>query len=268
MLTLLKLGGSAITDKRGQEAADVAVIRALAAEIHAAREADPQLRLIIGHGSGSFGHLYARRYGVHKGLALEADWSGFALTGAAALRLSRIVVDELLAAGVPALGIQPLGAVRSAGGRLVSWDAFAVWMALERRLVPVVHGDIAFDNHQGSAIISTEQLLAHLVRSGPPGLRRLVLVGVDAVYTADPHHDPQARPIPLIDAANIDAVLSGAGESHGVDVTGGMRDKVEELWRLVNELPGLEAQLVGTRPGLLRRALRNQALGEGTTIRA
>lgn len=265
MLTLLKLGGSAITDKRGEEAADLAVIRALADEIRAAREADPALRLVVGHGSGSFGHLYARRYGVHKGLAPDADWMGFALTGAAAQRLSRIVVDTLLAAGVPALGIQPLGAIRSTAGRLTAWDAAAVWQALARGLVPVVHGDVAFDSMQGSAIISTEQLLAQLAResSGPV---RMVLVGIDAVYTADPHSDPSARPIAQIDGSNIEAVLAGTGGSHGVDVTGGMRDKVAELWRLVSELPDLEAQLIGPAPGLLRHALIGQAQGQGTRI--
>jgi isopentenyl phosphate kinase len=270
MLTLLKLGGSVITDKRGEEAADLALIRRLALEIRAALDAEPGLRLVIGHGSGSFGHLYARRYGVHLGLADAADWMGFARTSAAALRLNRVVVDELLAAGVPALALQPLPAISSRGGRLDSFRAEALYVALARRLTPVVHGDVAFDGEQGSAIISTEQLLSHLARHSWHSERetaRLVLVGIDAVYTADPHTHPDARPIPLINQHNIAQVLAGAGGSHGVDVTGGMRDKVAELWALASELPGLEAQLVGPAEGLLRRALLGHAEGEGTILR-
>ena len=113
-LTFVKFGGSVITDKRGQEAPDLETIRSLAGELRDARAVNPALRLILGHGSGSFGHTYATRYGIHRGIAPGADWMGFALTAAAALRLNRIVVDELLAADVPALALQPSATLRSA----------------------------------------------------------------------------------------------------------------------------------------------------------
>jgi isopentenyl phosphate kinase len=63
-------------------------------------------------------------------------------------------------------------------------------------------------------------------------------------------------------------VLRGAGASHGVDVTGGMRSKIELMWRLIQTVPGLVVQLIGPTPGLLARALLGQADGEGTTISA
>jgi isopentenyl phosphate kinase len=265
-LTFVKFGGSVITDKTGQEAPDLDTIRRLARELRDARAADPHMRLILGHGSGSFGHTYATRYGIHRGIAPGADWTGFALTAAAALRLNRIVVDELLAAGVPALALQPSATLRSAGGQLIAWDTAAIDRALGHGLVPVIHGDVAFDDAQGTAIISTEQLLLYLAHT--PGLHptRIILVGEAGVYTADPRADPQAQRIPTIDRDNIDTVLRGAGGSHGADVTGGMRGKVELLWRLVEAHPGLTAQLIGPAPGLLRRALLGQAADEGTTI--
>ncbi|HET9222320.1 MAG TPA: isopentenyl phosphate kinase [Roseiflexaceae bacterium] len=268
MLTFVKLGGSVITDKTGQEAPDLATIRRLAGELRDSLMADPGLRLILGHGSGSFGHTYAARYGIHRGIAPGADWMGFALTAAAALRLNRIVVDELLAAGVPALALQPSATLRSAAGELVAWDTATTGRALERGLVPIVHGDVAFDDAQGTAIISTEQLLLYLAHT--PGLRpaRIILVGEAGVYTADPRANPQAQLIPHIAHDNIAAVLRGAGGSHGADVTGGMRGKVELLWRLIEAQPDLTAQLIGPAPGLLRRALLGQARGEGTTIAA
>jgi isopentenyl phosphate kinase len=268
-LTFIKLGGSVITDKTGQEAADLATIRRLAGELRDARAADPSLRIILGHGSGSFGHTYAARYGIHQGIAPGGDWMGFALTAAAALRLNRIVVDELLAAGVPALSLQPSTTLQSVSGRLVAWDSTTIGRALGQGLMPVVHGDVAFDAAQGSTIISTEQLLLYLVQQ-TTALRptRVILVGEAGVYSADPRANPAAQRIPLISQANIAAVLQAAGGSHGVDVTGGMRAKVELLWRMVEAQPGLSAQLIGTESGLLRRALLGQAAGEGTTITA
>ena len=268
MLTFIKFGGSVITDKTGQEAPDLPTIRQLAAEVRAALDRARDLRLIVGHGSGSFGHTYARRYGVHTGIAPGGDWMGFALTAAAALRLNRIVVDQLLSADVPALALQPSATLLSRRGALAEWDSRAVARALDRGLVPIVHGDVAFDEAQGSAIISTEQLLERLART--PALRpaRIILVGESGVYTADPRADPRAERIARIDAANIAAVLRGAGGSHGVDVTGGMRAKVELMWRLVEATPGLSVHLIGPAPGLLTRALLNEAEGEGTLIAA
>ncbi|HMQ33584.1 MAG TPA: isopentenyl phosphate kinase [Chloroflexaceae bacterium] len=268
MYTFVKLGGSVITDKAGQEAADLPVIARLAAEVAAARAARPRLPIVLGHGSGSFGHHYAARYGVHRGLPPGADYAGFALTAAAALRLNRIVVDALLAAGVPALSLQPSASLWAGAGQIIAWDTAHLGRALGHGLVPVVHGDVAFDEAQGSAIISTEALLAHLAERTELRPDRVVLVGEDAVYTADPRRDPAARRVPLITAANLAEALGGADGSHAVDVTGGMRSKLELMWRLVQRLPGLEVRLVGPAPGNLRAALLGEPLDTGTTIRA
>jgi len=268
MHIFVKFGGSVITDKTGQEAPDLPTIRQLAAEVRAARDHDHSLRLIIGHGSGSFGHTYARRYGIHTGIAPGGDWMGFALTAAAALRLNRIVVAELLAAGIPALALQPAASLLSRQGALAEWHTDAIKRALDHDLVPVVHGDVAFDEIQGSSIISTEQLLERLVHTPSLSPARIILVGETGVYTADPRADSQAERIARIDATNIASVLRGTGGSHGVDVTGGMRAKVELIWRLVEARPGLAVQLIGTAPGLLTRALLNEATGEGTIIAA
>lgn len=267
MLTFIKLGGSVITDKTVAERADQATIRQLAGDLAAARAADPALRIVLGHGSGSFGHTYAQRYSVHRGIAPGGDWMGFALTAAAALRLNRIVVDTLLEAGVPALSLQPSATASADHGALASWQTDTLALALAHGLLPVVHGDVAFDTAQGSAIVSTEQLLSFLARD--PRLRpaRIILVGEAGVYTADPRSDPQARRIPQITRQNIAEVLAATGGSHGVDVTGGMRSKIELMWGLIEASPGLTVQLIGPSPGLLARALLGQTEDEGTTVK-
>jgi len=64
----LKLGGSLLTDKTQSEAVRLHVVRRMAKEIADAMARKPQLRLIIGHGSGSFGHVAAARYGTRLGV--------------------------------------------------------------------------------------------------------------------------------------------------------------------------------------------------------
>lgn len=266
-LTFIKFGGSVITDKRGQEQPDLATITRLAEELNTFRRAHPDQQFVVGHGSGSFGHHYAAHYHIHQGLGSEDDWTGFALTAGAALRLNRMVCDALLKVGVPALSLQPSATLRSKAGTLVAWQTDTITQALNRGLVPLIHGDVAFDTVQGCAIISTETLFRYLAQHTELHPERIILVGEDAVYTADPRRDENATPIPLITGANIHDVLGYTGASHAVDVTGGMRTKIAMMWDMVQELPGLEITLIGTQPGLLASVLAGEAPSMGTRIR-
>ena len=66
-LVFLKLGGSLITDKTQPMTPRLDVIQHLAGEISAAVKSSPRLSLLIGHGSGSFGHEVADRYQTQAG---------------------------------------------------------------------------------------------------------------------------------------------------------------------------------------------------------
>ncbi|MCJ7621187.1 MAG: uridylate kinase, partial [Anaerolineae bacterium] len=79
-LVFLKLGGSLITDKGSPQTAREGVIRRVVGEIRAALDEVPTLRVVLGHGSGSFGHPPASKYGVQEGLAGSDDWWGYAET--------------------------------------------------------------------------------------------------------------------------------------------------------------------------------------------
>jgi isopentenyl phosphate kinase len=132
--------------------------------------------------------------------------------------------------------------------------------------VPLVYGDVALDDLWGSTIISTEAIFAYLARALLP--QRILLVGeVKGVYTGDPHHDPRARLVPLLQASRIEEAQSVLSGSHGVDVTGGMRSKVWAMVELVRAMPSLRvAVLSGLELGLLERALTDVDLNPGTLI--
>jgi isopentenyl phosphate kinase len=240
----LKLGGSLITDKRREEAARLEVIQQVAAEIAAAQQATPGLHLVIGHGSGSFGHIYGRRYGTRSGVRSPEEWYGFAATGDAAARLNRIVTGTLLGAGIAAWGIQPSVALRCTRGRIVAGPEETVQLALENGLTPVVFGDVVLDSEWGGTIASTEEIFEWLA----PSLRpvQLILAGeVDGIYTGDPFTTAGAERISQITPATLASVRAGLGGSHGVDVTGGMAAKVEQALAMVRQLPGLEVVICG-----------------------
>lgn len=265
-LVFAKMGGSVITDKARAETPRPDVIERLAAEIAAARTARPELRLLLGHGSGSFGHVAARRYGTRQGVRDAAGWQGFAQVAAAAARLNHIVADALLAAGVPAWSLQPSASACCRGGELEWLEMAPIEQALARGLVPLVYGDVALDAAQGATIISTEQIFAYLARRLHPA--RLILVGVvHGVFEADPLQDPAAHPVRYISARNWTEVRSALGGSHATDVTGGMLAKVEEMVALARELPGLAVHLLsGEHPGALQAALCGPTERVGGTI--
>jgi isopentenyl phosphate kinase len=264
-LVFAKLGGSLITDKESQAAARPEVIRRLAAEVRGALKAMPGLQLLLGHGSGSFGHVVADQYQVHRGCT---DWRGYAETAAAAARLNRLVTDGMLEAGVPVVTLQPSASARCRGGRLIELAAHPVQNALQRGLVPLVYGDVAVDEIWGSTIISTEAIFSYL----GPLLRpsRILLAGeVSGVYTADPRRVEGAQLVSVIQAGCTGGAGADLGGSHGVDVTGGMRSKVELMLELVRAVPGLRVCVFsGRHRGVLENALLDEEFRQGTVILA
>jgi isopentenyl phosphate kinase len=261
-LVFLKLGGSLITDKTRPYTPRQDRVRRLADEIRRALEERADLRLLIGHGSGSFGHQAAAPYGTRVGVRTPEQWRGYAEVAAAAARLNRVVTDALLEARIPVLSLQPSASALSRDGVLVHLDTGPIEDALARGLVPLVYGDVSVDEVRGGTIVSTEDLFVYLAERLPP--RRVLLAGETPGVLDDRgavvlHISPVTLP-------SIRPMLSG---SRGVDVTGGMADKVTRMVRLVERQPGVVVHILsGLEADLVRRALVNRDLSPGTRIAA
>jgi isopentenyl phosphate kinase len=266
-LVLLKLGGSVITDKTQPFTARLDVIERLATEINnALTDRGDDLRLIIGHGAGSFGHEVAAKYQTHKGAIAPNSWLGFAEVAAAAAELNHIVMKILRRAGVPAIKFQPSASTRTRGEQLMYLETFPLKEALKHGLVPVVYGDVSVDATQGMSIVSTEKLFDNLARELSP--TRIVLSGqVEGVYDRDPFTDAQAELIEDIDSGNWSEVEAKLGGSHGVDVTGGMFTKVRDMYRLTVAMPPMQAMIISAEePGNVEKVLKGQVVNFGTLI--
>lgn len=100
---VIKLGGSALTHKAVRGSVNAAAVAAAAAVVATLAAAHPHLVVI--HGAGSFGHHEAAAAGVHLG---RGGTAGVAATHAAVCRLSGLLVDAVLAAGVAAVALPPL----------------------------------------------------------------------------------------------------------------------------------------------------------------
>ncbi len=266
-LVFLKLGGSLLTDKTQPQALRGDVLARLAAEIAGALAARPDLRLLIGHGSGSFGHMAARKHNTRAGVTSPEGWRGYAETARAAALLNRLVVDALWEAGVPALAIQPSASAQCRDGELCTLEERPVRVALDRGLAPVLYGDVALDAVRGGTIISTEEIFSWLAPRLAP--QRVVLVGeVAGVLSADPASGVAGELIPEITPDTLPHLAQVLGGSRGVDVTGGMVAKVAAMLTLVQATPALAAvQIIsGLVSGLVRAVLTDPDLRTGTRI--
>lgn len=266
-LVLLKLGGSIITDKTKPFTARVDVIERLAVEIkNALDERGDDLRLIIGHGSGSFGHAAAAKFRTNQGDIAVDSWLGFAEVAAAAAELNHIVMTTLRQTGVPAIRFQPSASTRTRGEQLMYFETHPIKEVLQHSLVPVVYGDVSVDANQGMSIVSTEKLFDNLARELSPN--RILLCGhVEGVYDADPLTCSEAELYDSIDRSAWEAVEATLSGSHGTDVTGGMFAKVRDMYRLTLAMPPMQAMIFsGETRGNLEAVLSGQMVDFGTII--
>ena len=261
---LVKLGGSLITDKTRPESPRTEVIERLAGEIARASGSRPESLggLILGHGSGSFGHVAARRYGLAQGIRAADQLPGVSLTQERAAALHRIVTAALAAAGALPFSIAPSSCVVSAAGHPVALADEPLRLALDRGLLPVVYGDVVTDREWGVSICSTERLFDLLARRLPDrglAVRRVLWLGeTDGVW------DDAGRTIPRISADTFTEAAKAIGAPAGVDVTGGMLHRVETALGLARlGIPSLI--LNGLVPGALERALRGEEIA-GTEV--
>jgi len=263
-IIFLKLGGSIITDKTQAGQARVDVIRRLAREVRSAREARPDMRLAMGHGSGSFGHAVATRYGTRDGVRGAAGWLGYAEVAASAARLNQIVVDIFVEERVPVVSLPPSASARCEDGRLVSLDLAVFRALLENRLVPLVYGDVAIDVARGATILSTEDVFAYLASTVEPD--RVLLAGEAAGVF--PSADMAGDLIPLITPKTFEQLTPALGGSHGFDVTGGMAAKVRQMIDWVHAHPRASARIFSAaEAGTLERVLVDPDAQVGTLIR-
>ena len=240
MTTVLKLGGSVVTEKDEPETVDDAAL-ARAADAVADFEGD----LVVVHGGGSFGHHAAAERGVSAESGTRSAADARAIHDAMG-RLNAAVLDALQGAGVEALPVRPLSlASRDADGEL-SLPTGSVATMLAEGFTPVLHGDGVVESGSGVTVTSGDDLVVALA----DGLADVDRVGLCS--TVPGVLDAEGEVVERIE--RFADVADALGGSDATDVTGGMAAKVEKLLALrapahVFGPDGLGVFLAGESPG-------------------
>ncbi|XP_070605036.1 uncharacterized protein [Erythrolamprus reginae] len=238
---ILKLGGSALTQKNQLETLKMESLRRAAALVSKLWKVGER-RCIVVHGAGSFGHFQAREYGVALGTSGRSAASdnlrqGLCLTRLSVTKLNHLVTEQLISVGVPAVGISPFGTWQTTNKNVVKAAIDAVKNVLDAGYVPVLHGDCALDLEQHCCILSGDTVIEVLAKAFSP--RRVVfLTDVNGIYSCPPD-TPGAR---LVDSIVIGpertmepAVLTSALPH---DTTGGVSLKLHSAINIVSSSHG------------------------------
>lgn len=253
MKTLLKIGGSILTKPDGIKV-DIPSIKRIAKEISLAWKdcfVGKINKLVLVHGAGYCGHPEADRYKLNEGLI---DTKGVYDTHRTVSNLNKIFLDFLSDEGISVVPIHPLNTIVANDGRITYLDLNCIDRALYNDILPVIHGDVVFDDIKGCCIVSGDQIINYLAKMFDIDKVGLA-TNVDGVYL-------NGTLLEKIDKENIHMVLNQKyqhGKTH--DVTGGMLGKIKELW----DLPVESIIFNGQEDGNIQRFLSGKTVN-GTVI--
>ena len=247
-ILLVKLGGSLITDKTRPGRAHREVIRRLAREIAAFARSSSRPALVIGHGSGSFGHVAAKKGGLASHANKRTTPEAIARTQRHAAELHALVMTALDDAGARPFSLSPSSFMTAKNGTATIQDATPIFLALDAGLVPVVYGDVVLDKRHGATIASTEDVF-RAIASEARARRRSVAGAVwmgrtKGVLASD------GTTLPRLSAGSAVRLAGEVNGAAGTDVTGGMSLRLRTAAALARR--GIASVIVdGRRPGAL-----------------
>ena len=252
-LTVLKLGGSVITNKEKTLTPSLPAIKRLTKEISEANVSN----LVLVHGGGSFGHPLAKRYAIKRGYKhIFSQILGFCETHQAMVSLNKILVDALIKRNIPAVGISPSTCIVTKSGRIQKMFKEPLKKLIRIGFVPVLHGDAVIDSDLGFTILSGDQLTSNLAMH-LNATRIIMGIDVDGLFTSNPKVDSLARIINRTNLRELQRILQKIEEPKVTDVTGGMLGKILELMPAVEK--GIPAFIVNAaKPKNLYKVLKGE----------
>jgi len=253
-LLLIKIGGSVITDKKTPYKTNIPIIRKIAKVLKGVKTP-----LLLSHGSGSFGHTSAQKYGGKHGYS--TPW-GIAKVSYDAMDINRIFMSIFIEEGLPVVSFRPQSFLLAKNGTLEEAFVTPIAEALKQGMIPVVYGDVIWDTRWKSTIFSGETILNILCRYLQKDytiLKIIELCDVDGVFDLD------KKVIPVITPKNWHEIKTYISKNDTADVTGGMRHKIESALNMTEQ--EIETWIInGNSPKELSSLIKGQS-AKGTIIR-
>ncbi|MCL4363971.1 isopentenyl phosphate kinase [Patescibacteria group bacterium] len=219
-LLLVKFGGSLISVKTKTNRAKNGEINKLSGRI---KKIQKNYSVIIFTGAGGFGHPVAAKYKNN----LE---EGLPEIKKAVKELNKIVVESLTNSGLKAQTVEPDKIARYENGSLLELSKEKIIELLEKNIIPVFHADLIRDKRLGVSVLSMDKFLIDVAVDF-----KKIGFSVDQIIfsgTTPGVVDGSGRTIQTITKDNFKRIETVFYKGKGIDVSGGMRYKVEQCLRL------------------------------------
>jgi len=153
---VIKLGGSAITDKKSPLTANIKVIENIAFELSSIKKLPS---IIIVYGGGSFGHFIANKY-IHNGKIISSI--GVAEIHSAMLTLTEIITSYFIKYKLPVFPINSSSSFILSNGELNSFIK-PIEYSLNNNLIPIIGGDVIL-SEKDVRILSGDKIASFLAK--------------------------------------------------------------------------------------------------------
>ncbi len=226
LTTVVKLGGSAITDKSKDCTPNFPVIE------HAIEQlASYKAPIILLHGGGSYAHPMVTRSKLDRGFLKKTQTIAVSETEMNLDQLTRIIGASLLLNKRPFVPLHPISFVTMRAGQISRCFLDPVRKSLELGLTPLMHGDVAFDEIKGWGVLSADKL-ATLLGARLKVSRVLFGCDVDGIYSRNPKVSEEAELITEVTSSNASTLIRTLRREPSGDASGGMLGKVTEAFQI------------------------------------
>lgn len=253
---LLKLGGGLLTDKEKPLSIREDIVKSTIHQIINANE-----KVILIHGGGSFGHPLAKKYDILKGLDMSVPNQIFGLTEThqAMVKFNSHLVNIFLKHNYPVLSIQPSSVFIKDASKIISKSLDIIETMLDLNILPILYGDIIFDQQGSFSIISGDQIIFKLCEKLKKYSVSKVIFAIETdgifINTQDTKNK-NIKLVPEILSSDLECLdLADLGKK--IDVTGGIKGKINSIKEICNF--NIPVQILnGLKENYIFKSLKNK----------
>lgn len=236
-LVVIKFGGSSITKKADNKfEMNYEILNQSAQELARAIKTT-KVKVALVCGVGPFGHTNVKLYDLNSGIKTKEQEKGTEKTISDCNFVAEETAKALERVGLKAKLIPGYLVCKQDNRKVISFDTTDYVKAIHGGFIPITTGIMVKDKSLKWSVMSGDTVVAELCKQLRP--QRVIMgTDVDGIYTADPKVDSNAKLIESITKENVPEILEMVGKSNSVDVTGGMKGKLEKLAQTLDGVPG------------------------------
>lgn len=256
-LTIVKIGGAVLTDKKGRGDLRHGLIKMIAANLKSALLKKPQ-RLILVLGAGGKVHATAKKYRLHLGAISRSQIAGALKTHSQAKQL-QMTVCEILSRYLLVVPLQTNNFFFvNERGQVIIKNIGYIAELLKKHFTPVFYGDMIYHPTKNFVILSGDKISILLARSLKAN-KVIFATDVEGVYTDAKHIGNSQHLLKEISVNNLKSILANISSFQARDTTGELPGKLKEI---MHKPKLTDVYIVnGLRPTNISSVLRGSKVG-------